>query len=230
MKSTGTVVLGLETLVSTPAMKPRGQSHVNRNSNRRQYSGLPCRNYNLGMARQRRLALAVLAAVVCGAIFAWLWHGHRKSAATFERVRAGAARGDAEAQYHLGSDYYYGYGVRQDYPEAVRWYRKSAMQGSANAKYALGYCYAHGFGVTRDVNEAIRYLRQAADLGDPQALCQLARMYSEGRDLPWNRTEAFRLYRAAADQGTRAASTVWLTFIRTVRLKSATMRRRRVGH
>jgi TPR repeat protein len=153
------------------------------------------------MARHRRLAWAVLAAVVCGAIFAWLWHGERNSAAMFERVRAGAARGDAEAQYHLGSDYYYGHGVKQDYQEAVRWYRKSAMQGSAKARYSLAYCYAHGSGVTRDVDEAIRYLKQAADQGNPQALCQLATMYSEGRDLPWNRTEAFRLYRAAADRG-----------------------------
>jgi Sel1 repeat len=153
------------------------------------------------MASHRRLVLAVLGAVVCGAIVAWLWHGERTSAAMFERLRAGAARGDAEAQCHLGSDYFYGYGVKQDYREAVRWYRKGAMQGSAKARYSLAYCYAHGFGVTRDVNEAIRYLRQAADQGNPLALCQLARMYSEGRDLPWNRTEAFRLYRAAADQG-----------------------------
>jgi len=152
------------------------------------------------MARHRRLVLAVWAAV-CAAILAWLWQGQRTSAAMFEQVRVSAARGDAEAQFNLGSDYYYGYGVKQDYREAVRWYQKSALQGSAKAKYSLAYCYAHGFGVTRDVNEAIRYLRQAADQGSPQALCQLARMYSEGRDLPWNRTEAFRLYRAAADQG-----------------------------
>ena len=169
--------------------------------NQRRYCGLPYRNYNLGMSRHRKVVLVVVAMFVGGTFFAWRWHGQRKSAATFEQYRTAASRGDAEAQYDLGSAYYYGYGVTKDYPEAVRWYRKSAMQGSAKAKYALSYCYAHGLGVTLDVNEAIRYLREAADLGNSQAQCQLARVYSEGRLLPWNRTEALRLYRAAADQG-----------------------------
>ena len=47
----------------------------------------------------------------------WRWHGERKLAPSFERVRAGAARGEAEAEYYLGSDYYYGYGVKRDYSE-----------------------------------------------------------------------------------------------------------------
>ena len=37
--------------------------------------------------------------------------------------------------------YYHGYGVQQDFAEAVRWYRKAAEQGYAIAQYYLGFRY-----------------------------------------------------------------------------------------
>ena len=48
-----------------------------------------------------------------------------------------AEAGDAEAQCNLGSCYYEGKGVNQDYKEAVKWYRKSAEHGYADAKKFL---------------------------------------------------------------------------------------------
>ena len=44
----------------------------------------------------------------------------------FGRLKALAEQGDAKAQYKLGTMYYFGHGVPQDYWEAVRWYRKAA--------------------------------------------------------------------------------------------------------
>jgi TPR repeat protein len=44
-----------------------------------------------------------------------------------------AAKGDADAQYALGSMYRKGQGLPQDHAEAVRWYRKAAAQGHASA-------------------------------------------------------------------------------------------------
>jgi TPR repeat protein len=44
-----------------------------------------------------------------------------------------AYQGDAEAQFDLGWRYAYGYGVKQDDAEAVKWYRKAAEQGHAEA-------------------------------------------------------------------------------------------------
>jgi TPR repeat protein len=35
--------------------------------------------------------------------------------------------------------YEYGYGVVQDYAEAVRWFRLAAEQGHAKAQYNLGH-------------------------------------------------------------------------------------------
>jgi len=56
-----------------------------------------------------------------------------------------------------------GRGVKQDYVEAVKWYRKAADQGSANAQYFLGVIYADGLGVKRDYLEAVEWFKKACD-------------------------------------------------------------------
>lgn len=44
-----------------------------------------------------------------------------------------AEQGDAEAQYLVGAAYSRGFGVKQDYSEAVKWWLKAAEQGHADA-------------------------------------------------------------------------------------------------
>ena len=62
-----------------------------------------------------------------------------------------AEAGDAELQLALGVMYEQGKGIRQDYTEAVRWYRKAAEeQGFAVAQYNLGRMYEQGKGVRQD--------------------------------------------------------------------------------
>ena len=41
---------------------------------------------------------------------------------------------DAEALYNKGNCYYFGKGVKQDYAEAAKWYRKAAEQGHAGVR------------------------------------------------------------------------------------------------
>jgi len=51
-------------------------------------------------------------------------------------------QGLANAQCNLGLRYDNGQGVKQDYTEAARWYRKAAEQGYALAQFNLGnMCY-----------------------------------------------------------------------------------------
>ena len=76
-----------------------------------------------------------------------------------------AEAGDADAQFSLGVMYEQGKGIRQDYTEAVRWYRKAAEQGYAEAQYNLGVMYAEGQGVRQDEAEAVKWYRKAAELG-----------------------------------------------------------------
>ena len=54
------------------------------------------------------------------------------------RLRDAAARGDAIAQEQLGTMYYYGVAVEEDYKKAAEWYRGAANQGSAKAQTNLG--------------------------------------------------------------------------------------------
>ena len=51
--------------------------------------------------------------------------------------RKAAERGDADAQFMLGTFYENGEGVPQDYAEAVKWLRKAAEQGHAEAEMML---------------------------------------------------------------------------------------------
>ena len=44
-----------------------------------------------------------------------------------------------------------GQGVRQDYTQAVQWFRKAAEQGDAKAQYNLGVAYDNGHGVRQDL-------------------------------------------------------------------------------
>jgi uncharacterized protein len=65
-------------------------------------------------------------------------------------LRPLAEQGDARAQYHLGTLYYAGAGVPQDYAEALKWFRLSADQGNPDGQGALGSMYYTGRGVPQD--------------------------------------------------------------------------------
>ena len=87
-----------------------------------------------------------------------------------------AKEGDAEAQKDLGFCYATGEGVRQDYAEAVKWYRKAAEQGYAKSQFNLGLCYVKGEGVRQDYAEAVKWFRKAAEQGDADAIDVLKKL------------------------------------------------------
>ena len=62
----------------------------------------------------------------------------------FQLMKQKAERGDAIAQFIVGSCYASGRGVAQNYWEAVKWYHLSADQGYPAAQNRLGVCYACG--------------------------------------------------------------------------------------
>ena len=59
------------------------------------------------------------------------------SSISFKELKTRAEKGDADAQYALGSCYDSGRGVPQDYTEAVKWFHKAAEQGEAQAQGSL---------------------------------------------------------------------------------------------
>lgn len=88
-------------------------------------------------------------------------------------LREKADRGDTMAQIDLGDLYETGKGVRQDYREAVSWYRKAAESGDSYGQYRLGLMYEAGKGVAHDSQEALRWYRMAAKQNNGSALERL---------------------------------------------------------
>lgn len=82
-----------------------------------------------------------------------------------------AEQGNAEAQFNLGSLYYQGVGVTQDYPQAIQWMYKAAEQGYVPAQVTLGSIYAEGvWGVIeKDNSRALMWFIFASAQGDIQA-------------------------------------------------------------
>ncbi|MSU60997.1 MAG: sel1 repeat family protein [Pedosphaera sp.] len=116
-------------------------------------------------------------------------------------VKPKAEAGDSLAENRLGEIYAEGKQVRQDYPEAIKWYRKAADKGFAKAEYNLGVLYEIGQGVPRDEAEAARWYRKAADQGHSDSQYNLAAMYGLGRGVKRDPKEAFKWYERAAEQG-----------------------------
>lgn len=92
-------------------------------------------------------------------------------ARAMELFRSSAARGDAQAQYHLASLYALGYGPPGEDQDrlAARWYFESAQQGNADAQYALGLLFLSGKGVLRSEEEARKWFARAASRGHGDA-------------------------------------------------------------
>ncbi len=108
---------------------------------------------------------------------------------------------DPQEQFNLALRYNNGQGVKQDYKEAVKWYRKAAEQGHAEAQYKLGFMYENGRGVVQSDKDAAIWYRKAADQGDVYAQLNLAQMYEYGQGVQKNKKEAVKLYRLSAAQG-----------------------------
>jgi hypothetical protein len=105
-----------------------------------------------------------------------------------------AAKGDVKAECALGGMYRDGQGVRQDYAEAVRWFRKAAGQGDAKAANDLGFLYDNSQGVAEDHAEAARWYRRAADQGNADAEFNLGSLYDTGQGVPQDHAEAARYH------------------------------------
>ena len=108
----------------------------------------------------------------------------------------------AEEANKIGDDYYYGRnGKKQDYVEAVKWFRQAAEQGNARAQCNLGWCYEAGKGVTQSWEEAVKWYQKSAEQGNARAQNNLGWCYQYGKGLTQNSTEAVKWYRKSAEQG-----------------------------
>ncbi len=121
-----------------------------------------------------------------------------------------ADQGDAPAQQAVGLLYDLGYGVAQDLPTAVAWYRRAAEGGDAAGQYRLAFMYEAGLGVTKDRDQAESWYRKAAGQGLPAAEGRMAEL----ADRAGNVSEAMRwAERAYADGDVSAAQTLCTLYL-----------------
>ena len=118
-----------------------------------------------------------------------------------ERFRMAADQGDAAVEHNIGLLYENGWGVTQDYAEAMSWYRKAADQGDAFAQNKVGWFYYNGWSVKQDYREAMRWYRIAADQGDALAQNNIGWMYAKGQGVPRDLREARAWIERAAASG-----------------------------
>ncbi len=118
-----------------------------------------------------------------------------------------AEKGDRTGQLSLGPKYAEGYGVKQDYQEAEKWYRLAADQGDPTAQANLGIMYMAGQGVPNDDGEAAKWFSLAAERGNSLAQNNLSFMYANGRGVTQSYVNAFVWWDIAAEQGVGVAKT-----------------------
>ena len=108
-----------------------------------------------------------------------------------------AEKGDASAQYLLGTLFAEGKGVQQNDATAFQWFLRAANQGNADAQYDVGASYAAGTGVNQSDADAAKWFRRAADQGMVFAQLNLGLLYAAGRGVPKDNVEAFKWLKIA---------------------------------
>lgn len=109
------------------------------------------------------------------------------------------------SSYRRAENYYYGYGVTQDFYKAAKLYQKAADGGNPDAQFKLADMYLIGRGVDQDRQKAIELYRKLADQGYAGAQVILGQMYCSGLGVPEDQREAFHWFRKSAEQGNSEA-------------------------
>ena len=92
-----------------------------------------------------------------------------------------AKRGNANAQFILGTIYDSGIEVENDTKKAAEYFMMAAEQGLAEAQYELGYCYKIGRGVEENKEKAIEWFSRAAKAGIDDAKEELEELKKKGK-------------------------------------------------
>jgi localization factor PodJL len=112
-----------------------------------------------------------------------------------------AEKGQAVAQYRLGTLYERGQGVTADGAKAAHWYEMAANQGNRKAMHNLAVSYASGTAGKKNMAEAARWFAKAAALGLSDSQFNLAVLYERGDGVPQSLLDAFKWYSIAAAAG-----------------------------
>jgi TPR repeat protein len=107
-----------------------------------------------------------------------------------------AQQGDANSQLWLACAYEQGWLGKTNYPEALKWFRRSAEQGNPDAQVELGRMYQDGEGVAQNYVLAAKWYRKAAQHvptwgGAGQGRNDLGLLYLNGDGVPKDFVQAY---------------------------------------
>ena len=104
------------------------------------------------------------------------------------------------AQLYLGIIYENSYYVKENYNEAIKWYKLSVEQNNSYAQNNLGFMYINGLGVEKDYNEAIKWFKLSAKQNHSYAQNNLGFMYKNSLGVEKDYNEAIKWYKLSAEQ------------------------------
>lgn len=134
---------------------------------------------------------------------AWKAYGDKNYNQAINIFKSLALNGNDEAQFDLGMFYQDGKDIKQDYVEAMKWYKLAAAQATGMgvlAQFKLGEMYANGQGVKQNYVEAIKWFKLAASYDNASARINLADMYANGQGVKQDYAEAILWYKLVAVQ------------------------------
>ncbi len=101
----------------------------------------------------------------------------------------------------IGQLYLAGDGLKKDYGEAMRWFRRAADGGSSVGMWKVGILNENGWGVHKDRKEAKNWYTKAADAGEDRANLSIGLLYQRGWGVPKDYVEAIKWYQKASAGG-----------------------------
>jgi TPR repeat protein len=124
--------------------------------------------------------------------------------AGLQQIKAAAAANHRQAARFLGDFYFETAGVRENGPQALRWYLASLPSDADNDSpadarvlYCSGLLLSQHPQVDSDYGRAARLFKRAAALGDAPAWLALGRLYADGLGVPKDERKAFLAYQRA---------------------------------
>ena len=102
----------------------------------------------------------------------------------------------------LANGYYYGTFVKQDYAQALRWYKKAAQLGDGFAYYMIANMYYYGNGVDENNEEAWSWAKRGAERGVANCIYFKGIICQDGfAPQEQQQSDCIRFYEEAADLG-----------------------------
>ncbi len=119
----------------------------------------------------------------------------------YERALPLANAGHPAAQFILGTMNQNGWGMPQNYPQALQWYSRSGIGGNADGAYNAGVLSLNGRGTEKNINKAVDFFNMAAALNHTPALYTLGIIFGGGHGIEANLTKSFDHFVKAGQLG-----------------------------